>query len=54
MAVFRGDAERALERARMARTMPEKVEALEDAVAELLRELGHVLGHLGSENFKEE
>ena len=53
MATFRGDARDALERARVATSLPEKVEALEEATAELLEELSVVLRTLGPENFSE-
>lgn len=53
MATFRGDACGALDRARAARSLPEKVAALEDAVSELMEELGAVLSALGPENFSE-
>lgn len=54
MAVYKDDAGRALERARAARDLYEKVTALEDAVGALTAELGYVLGHLGPENFTEQ
>ena len=53
MATFTGEAMRAVERARTAGSMPQKVAALEDAVAALVEELSAVLTTLGKENFSE-
>lgn len=53
MAVFIGDARSTLERARNAERMPDKIMALEAAVAELIEELTAVLTTLGPENFSE-
>ncbi len=53
MATFTGDALKAVERARMAGSLLERVMALEDAVALLVQELQMVLTTLGPENFSE-
>lgn len=51
MATFRGDARAVLERALTEKRLPEKVEALEEAVVQLVVELEYVLAALGPENF---
>lgn len=53
MATFKGDALRAVERARAEGNLARKVVFLEDAVAELVQELEMVLSRLGPENFSE-